>query len=129
MGMTTIFKGTKIYSVLTGCCPVCHEESMYSSNQLYQLKNTLQMKEKCANCGTKFKIEPSFFYGAMYVSYPVGIIFAAITFLIAHFVFNSNLLISFFLIVAVLILALPVILRLSRNIWINLFMKYKRVKY
>lgn len=119
-------KGTKIYSMLTGCCPVCHEESMYKESNPYKLSNTLEMHERCSHCDTKYKIEPSFFYGAMYVSYPVGIAFAVAAFVISHWVLKLNLVISFFAIAGTMIVFLPVILRLSRNIWINFFMHYKK---
>lgn len=40
------------------------------------------MHERCKHCNTKYKIEPSFFYGAMYVSDPVGLTFAGIVFVL-----------------------------------------------
>lgn len=121
-------KGFKLYSILTGKCPVCHTGNMYRYRNLYKASQTLQMHERCAHCDTKFKIEPSFFYGSMYVSYGVGIIFAITTFVIAHWVLNLGLLASFLAIVGVLVLSLPIILRLSRNIWINFFFKFDRQK-
>jgi len=77
--------GTKIYSVFTGKCPVCHEGKMYESGNAYNPSKTLSMNDRCPHCDTKFKIEPSFFYGAMYVSYGVGIMFAAAAFVITYF--------------------------------------------
>jgi len=121
-------KGTKIYSIITGSCPVCHEESMYSESNPYKLSTTLKMQERCGHCKTKYKIEPSFFYGAMYVSYPVGIAFAVAAFLIGHYALKLNLVATFLLIAATMIICLPIILRLSRNIWINFFMHYGKKK-
>ena len=54
-------KGTKIYSILFGVCPKCHNESMYVIKNPYQLYDTLKMYERCRHCSTKYKIEPSFF--------------------------------------------------------------------
>ena len=122
----SILKGTKIYSILTGTCPVCHEESMYKEPNPYKLNRVYDMHERCSNCGTKYKIEPSFFYGAMYVSYGLGIAFAVAAFIIAYIFLNATLLASFFAIVGTLIVFMPVIMRLSRNIWINLFFSYKK---
>lgn len=87
---------------------------------------TLKMNVKCAHCGTRYKIEPSFFYGAMYVSYGVGIGFAFIAFAISKWLLNTTLLTSFFAITGTMIGFMPVIMRLSRNIWINLFMSYDK---
>jgi len=121
-------KGTKLYSIVSGKCPVCQNESMYSETNPYKLTKTLKMQERCSSCNTKYKIEPSFFYGAMYVSYPVGIMFAATAFIVAHLIFNLNLIVTYGVIVVVMISMLPIIIRLSRNIWINFFMHYGKPK-
>ena len=118
--------GTKIYSIITGSCPVCQQENMYKEPNPYKLSQTLKMQERCGHCGTKYKIEPSFFYGAMYVSYPVGIAFAVAAFVIGNLLFKLNLMATFFVIAGTMIVFLPVILRLSRNIWINFFLHYKK---
>ena len=119
-------KGTKLYSILTGTCPKCHEESMFKNKNPYILSQALSMHEHCSNCKTKYKIEPSFFYGSMYVSYPVGIAFATAAFVISFFVFQASIHIVFISIIATLIVFMPIILRLSRNIWINFFMSYDK---
>lgn len=119
-------KGHKLYSILTGSCPVCHEESMYKEKNPYKLNRIFEMHERCSNCGTKYKIEPSFFYGAMYVSYAVGVAFAVAAFIIAYFFLGGGLLASFWTIIGTLVLFMPVIMRLSRNIWINFFMNYRK---
>lgn len=117
-------KGYKLYSILTGSCPKCHEESMYVDNNPYKPGHLFKMHERCSTCNTKYKIEPSFFYGAMYVSYGVGIAFAVAAFVIAKLLLGANLITTFIAIVATMILFMPVIIRLSRNIWINFFFKY-----
>ncbi|WP_400073405.1 DUF983 domain-containing protein [Zobellia russellii] len=119
-----LLKGTKVYSIFTGTCPVCQNESMYLEANPYKISKTLKMKERCGHCHTKYKIEPSFFYGAMYVSYPVGLTFASVALFLCFFIFDMDLLNTFFVIVIEMILVLPIVLRLSRNIWINFFMHY-----
>jgi len=117
-------KGTKLYSILTGSCPKCHSESMYQSKSLHNPSLTLKMNETCSHCNTKYKIEPSFFYGAMYISYGVGIAFGVAAFVITYIFLKTSLKISFLTIIGTLILFMPVIMRISRNIWINFFIKY-----
>ena len=119
-------KGNKLYAILTGNCPKCHHESMYNNGNPYRLSETLKMHEHCSNCNTKYKIEPSFFYGAMYVSYAVGVAFGVAAFIISYVFLNASLKIAFISIVSTLILFGPVIMRLSRNIWINMFMHYDK---
>jgi len=121
-------KGLKINSILFGKCPVCQNESMYKLSNPYILSQTLHMHERCSHCNTKYKIEPSFFYGAMYVSYAVGIFFASIAFAITYLFFGATLLNAFLSIVGTMIISSPITMRLSRNIWINLFMKYDKTK-
>ena len=119
-------KGSKLNSILTGSCPKCQEESMYLDKNPYHLSNTLKMNDTCSHCGTRYKIEPSFFYGAMYVSYGVGIAFGVAAFVISHLFLGTNLKVSFIAIIATLIFFMPVIMRLSRNIWINIFIHYDK---
>lgn len=121
-------KGSKLYSIFTGSCPVCHSESMYKNTNPYVLTETLKMHERCSNCKTKYKIEPSFFYGAMYVSYPVGLMFAGIAFGISYFLVEASRMNIFLSIMITMIIFMPIVMRLSRNIWINFFMKYDAEK-
>ena len=117
-------KGNKLYSILTGTCPRCHEESMYVNKNPYKPGHLFKMHERCSNCNSKYKIEPSFFYGAMYVSYGVGIAFAVAAFVIAKLLLGASLITTFIAITATMVGFMPVIIRLSRNIWINFFFKY-----
>ncbi|GLB51580.1 hypothetical protein NBRC110019_06190 [Neptunitalea chrysea] len=117
-------KGTKLNSIFKGTCPRCQEESMYTSKNPYQLSKTLEMHDQCSHCGQIYKIEPSFFYGAMYVSYAVSIAFSVAAFIISYFFLGSDLLTAFIAIGVVLIAFYPIILRVSRNIWVNIFIKY-----
>ena len=90
------------------------------------MSDTLKMHDRCSHCNTKYKIEPSFFYGSMYVSYGVGIAFAVAAFIISYMFISLDKFNSFLAIVGTLVVFLPIILRLSRNIWINLFMHYDK---
>ena len=119
-------KGMKAYSILTGSCPKCHSESMYKVTNPYRLGSLFEMNERCSHCNTRYKIEPSFFYGAMYVSYGVGIAFAVAAFVIAFLIVGTSLLSTFIAIVVTLIVFMPVIIRISRNIWINFFIHYNK---
>lgn len=123
-----IRKGMKLYSILFGACPKCHQESMYVNRNPYVISEVIKMQEQCSHCKTKYQIEPSFFYGSMYVSYAVAVAFAVTTFVISHSIFDSSLTTAFIAIVVTLILLMPIIMRLSRNIWINLFMSYDKSK-
>jgi uncharacterized protein (DUF983 family) len=117
-------KGSKLYSILTGTCPKCQNESMYLDKNPLHLNNILKMHENCSHCGLKYQIEPSFFYGAMYVSYGLNVAIGIAAFIIAFFIFSTNLKVAFAIIIASLVLSFPFVLRWSRNIYINLFVDY-----
>ena len=117
-------KGSKLYSILTGTCPKCQNESMYLDKNPLHFNKILKMHENCSHCGLKYQIEPSFFYGAMYVSYGLNVAVGIAAFIIAFVIFGSSLKVAFIAIIATLILLFPFILRLSRNIYINMFVSY-----
>ncbi len=119
-------KGSKIYAMITGCCPKCHEESMYVDANPFNIMKIYAMHEKCSHCKLAYQIEPSFFFGAMFVSYGLGVLIGIITFLLSFFVFHANLKTSFIAIIVALILCNTLIMRLSRNIWINIFVHFDK---
>lgn len=119
-------KGHKLHSILTGTCPVCQKESVYKEPNPYKLSKTLKMHERCGHCGTKYKIEPSFFYGAMYVSYGLSVALSIAVFIIAYLFLDAGLMATFISIITVLVALMPVIMRLSRNIWLNTFLHHKK---
>jgi uncharacterized protein (DUF983 family) len=119
-------KGSKLNSILTGSCPKCQEESMYKEKNPYKMGKVFDMHETCSHCGTRYQMEPSFFYGAMYVSYAVSIAFAVAAFIISNVFIGLGLIHSFIAIVLTLIFTFPIILRLSRNIWINMFVHFDK---
>lgn len=121
-------KGNKIYSIFTGKCPVCHSGNMYIYKKAYSISKSLKMHEHCSHCKTKFKIEPSFFYGAMYVSYAVGVAVAVAAFAIAYGMIGLGPKASFIVILTTLIVLSPLITRVSRNIWINFFFSFDKTK-
>ena len=119
-------KGSKIYAMVVGCCPKCHEESMYLDTNPFNIMKIYAMHETCSHCKQVYKIEPSFFFGAMFVSYGLGVLIGIISFLVSHFVFQANLKTTFISIVVALILSNTLIMRMSRNIWINIFIHFDK---
>ncbi|RKS95372.1 uncharacterized protein DUF983 [Flavobacterium limicola] len=117
-------KGSKLYSILTGTCPKCQNESMYLDKNPLHFNKILKMHENCSHCGLRYQIEPSFFYGAMYVSYGLNVAIGIAAFIISFVFFDSNLKVAFVAIIASLILSFPFVLRWSRNIYINMFVSY-----
>jgi uncharacterized protein (DUF983 family) len=117
-------KGSKLNSILTGSCPKCQNESMYEDKNPLHLGKVLKMNENCSHCGLKYQIEPSFFYGAMYVSYGLNVAVGVAAFIIANVFLNLDLVQSFIAIIGMVVVAFPFVVRWARNIYINMFISY-----
>ena len=119
-------KGSKIASMISGTCPRCQKESMYSNTNPYAISETMKMHDHCSHCGLTYKMEPNFFFGAMYVSYGLSVIAGIVVFLISHYGFKATIGSSFEAIVISLIVLMPLITRISRNIYINIFVNFDK---
>jgi uncharacterized protein (DUF983 family) len=119
-------KGSTLNSILTGSCPKCHEESMYLEKNPYKLGSLYKMNETCSHCHTQYMIEPSFFYGAMYVSYGLTVAFGVAIFVTLNIILGLKVLPTFIGIVIGIILLMPITARLARNIYINMFIHFDK---
>jgi hypothetical protein len=97
---------------------------MYINKNPYVLTDTMKMHDHCSHCGTRYKMEPNFFFGAMYVSYGVAVFIGILIFLATYFIFDAGMKSSFIAIFVGLIVLMPWVTRVSRNIYINMFMDY-----
>ncbi len=106
-----------IFRVLKLKCPKCGEGDLFCNKSVYQYKGYFDLPEVCPVCKQDFKIEPGFYYGAMYVSYGLTI---AVN--VAVFIAMS---VEWYLIadVITLILTLPYLFKVSRALWIALVVK------
>jgi len=118
-------KGTKLFSILKGKCPQCQEGNFFKYPFTFNPSKVTKIDSNCSKCNLKYMLEPSFFYGAMYVNYGITVGISIVTFLIGTLLFNLSLLQSFAAIVGALFLLAPINLRLSRILWINLFISYE----
>jgi len=119
-------KGSKLYSILTGTCPKCHEESMYLEKNPYKLNDLYKMNDTCSHCHTQYLIEPSFFYGAMYVSYGLTVAIGVAIFVISNVIIGFPVKPTFIGIIVGIIALMPVTARLARNIYINMFIAFDK---
>lgn len=119
-------KGSKLYSILKFKCPHCHEGDFFKSNNPYQLTSMSETKEECSECGRKFSIEPGFYYGAMYVSYALGVAHI-VSFMVAKWVLELEIEFWNFIILVGVALALltPLYYAISKIVWANMFMNFK----
>lgn len=121
-------KGTKLYSIFNFKCPKCHEGDFFVGHP-YSLKNTGKDTGKCNVCGCEYSPEPGFYYGAMYVSYALGVAMFVGVFLIVYLLVPEP---SATLYVVAILLSMvllgPLLYSLSKIIWANMFIHYNKEK-
>lgn len=114
-----------IKSVSSCHCPKCRQGDLFQTSAL-KVKSFSKMNDKCSNCGQTFMPEPSFYMGAMFVSYALQIgLFLISYFSIRSIYPESGVNVYMSVMVALVILTLPIVYRLSRSIWIHLMIRYE----
>ncbi len=83
------------------------------------------MPERCPVCDQDFKIEPGFYIGALWTSFPIVILImtALSVLLLVYFKMDMNW--FFVTLTLILFLLQPIIMRLGRSIWIHLFVSFE----
>ena len=119
-------KGSKLYSIFNMKCPQCQEGEFFISKP-YDLKNMGKLHDHCEVCGLKFEKEPGFYYGAMYVSYALQVVVFTTFYTSFSWFFPSiPTLIQIFTIIIASIFVAPYLYALSKIIWANFFIKFKK---
>jgi uncharacterized protein (DUF983 family) len=118
-------KGTKLYSISKGKCPKCHEGDFFKFGFTFNPTKVTKIYDNCTKCNLKYMLEPSFFYGAMYINYGITVAISVIVFLIVKLGFQLNLLQSFIAVFSALLILAPLNLRLARILWINMFVSFE----
>jgi hypothetical protein len=120
-----LFLKRKLYGILFDKCPRCLQTNLFIDSNPYHFKNLTAMHQKCSCCGCNFEKETWFFYGAMYASYGINVMFGLLLFGL-YYMFFWQLPLHYFIIILTLsiVLLFPIILRKSRVIWLNIFEQY-----
>ena len=118
-----IAKESPLYSILKGRCPRCHEGEVFLFRNPYKNFKFIKMHDQCAVCRQSYNPEPGFYWGAMYASYAVTV---AICLVLGGGLLFTNLKAEVILLIlfGVLTVLLPIIFRLSRLIWLHIFIGY-----
>ncbi len=82
------------------------------------------MKKKCECCGQLYEPETGFYYGAMYVSYGLGVAAMVVPAMLLYLLFDLGFGALLTFVISVYILGFPLFFRYSRNIWLNIFVRY-----
>ncbi len=121
-----------LWSIFSMKCPRCRRGPMFKDPNPFRklkLSHIFDMPEKCPVCSQKFEMETGFWYGTGYVSYALAVAVSAATF-IAWWVLigistSDNRVFGWLGFNAFLLVVIqPWLMRLSRVIYIYIFVKY-----
>lgn len=127
------FKDSKIYSIVALTCPRCYKGRLFKNKSSYS-RGMAEINKTCSVCGEDFIREPGFYFGAAYVSYALTValwiaLFVALTVFdaigIMRFSLSNDTIFFLILGVVVLLISIPFMYRLSRSLWIHMFVQYR----
>lgn len=118
--MLKLKKGNKIYSILALKCPRCHQGDLFIKKGWFRITHMLDMPDSCSVCKQKYEIEPGFWLGALWTSYPIVVMIELPFLLTAILAYNINPFVVIGLMALLFLIMWSTILRLGRSIWINL---------
>lgn len=123
-------KRSLLSAILGMKCPNCREGNMFLNKSIFPLKNMMEMPKTCPVCQQKMELELGFYYGTGYVSYGLSVAVAIFNFiwyaLLVGFSWKDNSVYWYLGITfGMLILIQPWMMRLSRVLYLNMFVKYQ----
>jgi len=114
-----------INGILSMRCPRCRQGKMFPAGTLFTTK-FMRMNDHCAVCGQPFTPEPGYYFGAMFVSYALNAaFFIAVWFILDLIMTDVSLTAMILALLAVVFGLLPITFRLSRVLWIYIFVRYE----
>jgi hypothetical protein len=126
-------KNTYLWSTLTNKCPRCRQGDLFVSKNPYRLSEITTMNEHCPICNQATEIEVGFYYGTGYVSYALTVAYFVSTFVAWKVLFGMSFdlddnRIFYWMGTAILTLFMiqPILMRLSRSIWLGWFVSYDK---
>lgn len=120
---STMSAHSKLYSIAFNKCPKCHQGDFFVSKTAFS-RNFDKMHARCPHCGENLVPENGFYWGALYVSYGLYVLYCLAAFFLFVKVLKADL--DYFLIwlVPSLVLLMPWFFRLARRTWLNIFVNY-----
>ena len=120
-------KQTSIVSSIANCkCPRCRKGELFQKKGMFRYKDLLLMNESCDKCKLKYELEPGFWIGSLYASYPFVVIIGIPFILLALFSEGNMVFVYTGMMLLLLILFRPLMIRLGRSLWIHLNVGYNK---
>ena len=103
-------------------CPRCRSTKMFKVP--FKPTDPLSMHEKCEVCGQDFEPEPGFYYGAMFLSYIVGVFYIIFPALFLKFILGWSTEATMTFTILIGIVTYFRLMRIARSLWIHIVVKY-----
>jgi uncharacterized protein (DUF983 family) len=118
-----------ISSMLKMKCPNCRKGDMFINKSIFPLGHMLDMPKRCSECGQKMELEVGFYYGTGYVSYALSVALFFINLTWYWLIFGISVMdnsVFYYLItsISIVVLLQPWLMRISRVLYLYLFVKY-----
>ncbi len=117
----------KVEATIKMKCPRCHKGDLFETKNPFSWKKLTKMHEKCSNCNLKYERETGFFYGAMYISSIINMLLFVASLIIYYIYFDERIDWRIYMLGYILftVLITPLLYRLSRSIWLEIFIDYQ----
>ncbi|HEX8277182.1 MAG TPA: DUF983 domain-containing protein [Segetibacter sp.] len=131
MNMSKSESNKSALNLLKCKCPRCRQGDMFQDKNPWHLKNTMKMNKECPVCRQPLDIEVGFYFGSSYVSYAFTVALSVATFvawwvLIGFSLYDNRIFYWLAINAAVLIIAQPYLMRVSRTGWLAFFVRYDK---
>lgn len=115
-------------SIIQCRCPRCRQGRLFKKKGLIIYSDMLGANEGCDYCGLHFEIEPGFWLGALWTSYPIVVLIETPFLFLALFADGNVVWFWFMCMVLAFFIAWPLMLRLGRSLWIHTNVRYEGQK-
>ncbi len=107
-------------------CPRCHQGDMFLKGQFFNPAKFSVMNKNCSHFGQSFEPEPGYYFGAMFISYGINtVLFISVWVALALYNEDYSLTLLLTLLGVAAIVFLPFIYRISRSVWIAIFVPFE----
>ncbi|MBL1279479.1 MAG: DUF983 domain-containing protein [Fluviicola sp.] len=110
---------TLVQSVLGLNCPNCRKGDLFTKKGVIVYSEMLEMPEECPNCNFHYEMEPGFWLGSLWTSYPIIVLIEVPFLFLALFADGAMIWVYFGAMILSFLVAWPLMLRLGRSIWIH----------
>ncbi|MBK7443849.1 MAG: DUF983 domain-containing protein [Bacteroidetes bacterium] len=107
-------------------CPRCRKGNLFVNKNPYVFSEMAKMPKYCPSCGLRLEPETGFYYGAMYLSYAMGVFSSLIFFSLLNFGFGIPTTYAFLIVAGLWLFGSPYLFRFSRSLWLSLYVTRHR---